>query len=197
MCIIIVITEHPESLLSSFWSYAFPVTSAFKTFAIFLKMSSYIQTSIFKGQKENITANSYTFLSKCTWACGSLKCVHDFKFAGCTYVSVSLLHFLLIALHHVEMEADSNLHVCLCNCCQQRARYTRARYDWCCLSRHVEVTALVLVPDLHLVARTENRANLPLHPILSPWLRCRLPTLRTHLFLYVMRFSLSGPWLAD
>lgn len=43
-----------------------------------------------------------------------LQCV--FFFAGqSTYVSVSLLHFLLIDLHHAEQEADSDLHVCLCN----------------------------------------------------------------------------------
>lgn len=65
------------------------------------------------------------------------------------------------------------------------------------LSQHVEVTALVLVPDLHLVVLTKRHAYHSLHLIVSRGSRLELaspPVVRIEntLFVYAMRFSLSG-----
>lgn len=49
-----------------------------------------------------------------------------------THVSVSLPHFLLIDLHHVEQEADSNLHVCFSNYHQLWPRSVGPQCSWWC-----------------------------------------------------------------
>ena len=83
--------------------------------------------------KERITAHASSFPNHMrVWQ------PDVFGFAGCfftgrvKYVSVSRLHFLLIDLRRVEQEADSNLHVCLCNCRQRRARSVGPQYSWWC-----------------------------------------------------------------
>lgn len=83
--------------------------------------------------KERITAHASSFPNHMrVWQ------PDVFGFAVCffagrlKYVSVSLLHFLLIDLRRVEQEADSNLHVCLCNCRQRRARSVGPQYSWWC-----------------------------------------------------------------
>lgn len=143
-----------------------------------------------------------------TQGCGSLNSLnlHCVFTAQHTYVSFSLLHFMLIDLHHVEQEADSNLHECLCVCvCVTTANNEQIHWttvQLVVLSQHVEVTALVLVPDLHLVVPTESNANLSLHLILSQHSRLGFallqpPHIENTLFLRVMCFSLSGFCLAD
>lgn len=96
--------------------------------------------------------------------------VREFNTGQHTYsTSVFLCFlFLLIDLHHVEQEADGNLHLCVC----VNYYHTVSQIFWTTvqlvvLSQHVEVTALVLVPDLHLVVATESNTNLSLHLIVS------------------------------
>lgn len=74
---------------------------------------------------------------------------------GGAHVSVPPPHFPLIDLHHVEQEADSNLHM-LVQLPPTASQICWAAVQLVALSQHVEVTALVSVPDLHLVVAQRN-----------------------------------------
>lgn len=77
------------------------------------------------------------------------------------------------------MQSRRLIEICTCVCVSTANRET----DFCwasvqlVLSQHVEVTALVLVADLHLVVPTERNANLSQHLIVSQLSRVDLASL--------------------
>lgn len=119
-----------------------------------------------------------------------------------TYVSVSLPHFPLIDLHHVEQEADSNLHVCECNYHQQWARSVGPQYSWWCWISMLRSQHWCWYQTSIWLYQQKATPISTLHLIRSQ--RCRLdlaslrpPHIQNTLFLNVMCFSLDGVCLTE
>lgn len=116
-----------------------------------------------------------------------------------TYVSVSLPHFPLIDLHHVEQEADSNLHACECHHHQQWARSVGPQCSWWCWvsmlrSQHwcwYQTSICLYSTNLYTTSDSVSALRFDLLASLRP------PRIQHTLFLNITCFSLNGVCVAE